>query len=267
MRQNQEAGISEREPISWWSWRPGIKPRTAFIVGGLLSLVALMLASIGLITVVFGIVDNLSPPRLVPGVVTEHTANSFDGQLRLRIRVHTTGFPGEILPVVSDSAFHDIHDREGILLNYSQNLHILYALQSNGQHYPLPASGMAGTFFGAVLLLLFSIVMLFYPLVLAYWGWRDLHGHDGDISLCEMTANVVGLRAAVQTRSGRPGLTPRPFRTWYGAALNPIGASSDKQVMIFSISEEVHNSLHQGDSVHIIYSPHLHYVYALEPGD
>ena len=267
MRQNREASISEREPISWWSWRPGIKPRTAFIAGGLLSLVALMLASTGLITVVFGIVDNLSPPRLVPGIVTEHIANSFDGQLRLRIRVHTTGFPDETLPVVSESAFHAIYDREGILLHYSQNLHVLYALQSKDQHYPLPASGMAGTFFGAVLLLLFSIVMLLYPLALAYWGWRDLHGHDGDISLCEMTANVVGLRSAVQTRSGRPGFTPRPFRTWYGAALNPTGASSDKQVMTFSISEEVHNSLHKGDSVHIIYSPHLHYVYALEPGD
>ena len=41
MRQYQEASKFEREPISWWSWRPGIKPRTAFVVGGLLSLVAL----------------------------------------------------------------------------------------------------------------------------------------------------------------------------------------------------------------------------------
>jgi hypothetical protein len=267
MRQYQEASKFEREPISWWSWRPGIKPRTAFVVGGLLSLVALMLASIGLFTLILGIVDYLSPPLLVPGIVTEHIANSFDGQLRLKIRVHTTGFPDEILPAVSDSAFHDIHDSEGILLNYSQNLHILYTLQSDSQHYPLPASGTVGIFFGAVVLLLFSIVMLFYPLALANWGWRDLHGHNGDISLREMTAKVVGLRAAVQTRSGRPGLTPRPFRTWYDSALHPTDASDDEQVMTFSISEEVHNSLRKGEIVHITYSPHLYYVYALEPVD
>ncbi len=77
----------------------------------------------------------------------------------------------------------------------------------------------------------------------------------------------ISEREPISWWSWRPGFTPRPFRTWYGAALNPTGASSDKQVMTFSISEEVHNSLHQGDSVHIIYSPHLHYVYALEPGD
>jgi hypothetical protein len=265
MRQHQDVNTFERESISWWSWRPGIKPRTAFVIGGLLSLVALMLASIGLITVISGIVDDLSQPLLVPGVVTKHVANSFDGQLHLNLRIHTTGFPAEILPVVTASAFRDIHDRDAILLNYSPNLHILYALQSNGRHYTLPASGTAGIFLGAVVLLLFSIVMLLYPLALAYWGWRDLHGRDENISPCKMTAKVVGLRSAVQTRTGRPGLTPRPIHTWFGVALRSTHATADQLVMTFAISEEVHNSLHKGEIVHITYSPHLHYVYALEP--
>jgi len=267
MRQNQDASTFERESISWWSWRPGIKPRTAFVIGGLLSLVALMLASIGLITVISGVADNLSQPLLVPGVVTKHVANSFDGQLRLLVRIHTTGFPHEILPIVTDSAFRDIHDSEAILLNYSPNLHILYALQSKGQHYTLPASGAAGIFFGAVVLLLFSIVLLLYPLALAYWGWRDLHGHNGDISLCEMTAKVVWLRTAVQTRAGRPGLTLRPFRTWFGVALRTADAIDDGKVMTFAISEEAHNSLRKGEILHVTYSPHLHYVYSLESAE
>ncbi len=265
MQQHQDVNTFERDSISWWSWRPGIKPRTAFVIGGLLSLVALMLASIGLITVISGIADNLSQPLLVPGMVTKHLANSFDGQLRLNVRVHTTGFPAEILPVVTDSAFRDIHDRDAILLNYSPNLHILYALQSNGRHYTLPASGTAGIFLGAVVLLLFGITLLLYPLALAYWGWRDLHGCDGDISLCKMTAKVVALRSAVQTRTGRPGLTPRPIRTWFGVALHSTQATGDQQVITFAIREVVHNSLHKGEIVLITYSPHLHYVYALEP--
>ncbi|HLZ80856.1 MAG TPA: hypothetical protein VKP04_04430 [Ktedonobacteraceae bacterium] len=267
MRQNQDASTFERVSISWWSWRPGIKPRTAFVIGGLSSLVALMLASIGLLTVISGVADNLSQPLLVHGMVTKHVSNSLDGQLRLQIRLHTTGFPAEILPVVTNSAFRDIHDSETILLNYSPNLHILYALQSKGHHYTLPVSGAAGLFFGAIVLLLFSIVLSLYPLALAYWGWCDLHGHNGNSSLCEMTAEVVGLRAAVQTRPGRPGLYPRPFRTWFGVALRPVGKTGEGQVMTFAISEEAHNSLRKGEILHITYSPHLHYIYSMESAE
>ena len=34
-------------PISWWSWRPGIRPRNALLIGGSFSLVALLLISLG----------------------------------------------------------------------------------------------------------------------------------------------------------------------------------------------------------------------------
>src|SRR6266700_2641077 len=55
MRQKQEASALENETVSWWSWRPGIKPRNAFIIGGLLSLVALLLLCLGLFILIFGI--------------------------------------------------------------------------------------------------------------------------------------------------------------------------------------------------------------------
>ena len=168
MRQKQEASALENETVSWWSWRPGIKPRNAFIIGGLLSLVALLLLCLGLFTLIFGIEDSVSQPLQVPGVVTQHIANSVDGQLRHRIRVHTTG-------------------------------------------------------------------------------------------------KVISLRAAVQTRAGRPGLTLRPTRTWFGVALRFIDASALEQVMTFAIREEVYKSLRRGDIVHITYSPNLHYAYVVEP--
>jgi hypothetical protein len=267
MQQHQEVSTIEEEPISWWSWRPGIKPRNALIIGGLLSIVALMLASLGLITLALGIVDSVSQPLIVPGIVTEHIANSFDGQPRLRIRLHTAGFPDVILPVVTDAVFHAVHDKDAVLLNYSQNLHLLYALQSNGHRYALATSETAGIYFGAVVLLLFGMALLFYPLVLANWGWRDLYRQGKLVRRCEMTATVIGLRAALQTRAGRPGLTPRPIGAWYGVALCPTDSSADKKTLTFAISEEAHKSLHRGDIVHITYSPHLHYVYALEPAE
>ncbi len=263
MRQKQEASALENEPVSWWSWRPGIKPRNACIIGGLLSFVALLLLCIGLFTLIFGIEDSVSQPLQVPGVVTHHIANSGDGQLRLRIRVHTIGFPTEVIPVVSEIEFHDIHDSNTILLGYSPNLHILYALEGNDQHYILPNSGSLGIFVGAVALLLLGIVLLLYPAVLAYWGWRDLY--DRKVSRCEITGKVISLRAAVQTRAGRPGLTPRPTRTWFGVALRFIDASALEQVMTYAISEEVYKSLRRGDVVHITYSPNLHYAYVVEP--
>jgi len=262
MRQKQEVSAFAGELISWWSWRPGIKPRNALILGGLISLVALLLACIGLITLVAGIVDSVSQPLQVTGVVAAHFRNSYDRQPHLRIHLSTSGFPGEILPSVSDSAFVAIHDNDHILLDYSPNLHILYALEGNDQYYMLPSSGSLGIFVGAVTLLLLGTVLLLYPAVLAYWGWRDLHDRKGNYGT---TAKIISLRAAVQTRTNRPGLTPRPTRTWYGVALCFIGASSQEQVLTFAIREEVYHSLHRGDVVHVTYSPCLHYVYALKP--
>jgi len=263
MRQKQEASALENETVSWWSWRPGIKPRNAFIIGGLLSLVALLLLCLGLFTLIFGIEDSVSQPLQVPGIVTQHRANSGDGQLRLRIRVHTTGFSDEVVPVVSEIEFHSIRDGDTILLDYSPNLHILYALEGNGQRYLLPHSGSLGIFVGAVSLVLLGRVLLLYLVVLSYW--RCLGLFDRSEMWCEITGKVISLRAAAQTRAGRPGLTPRPTRTWYGVALSFIDTSALEQVMTFAIREEVYKSLRRGDIVHITYSPNLHYAYVVEP--
>jgi hypothetical protein len=196
-------------PISWWSWRPGIKPRNALLIGGLISCMALLMASIGLIA-------------------------------------------------------------------------LLSALEHEGQHALLPGESQGGVFFGSVALLLLGLIFLSYPAVLANWGWLDLYGHNKEHRRCEMMAKVVGLRAAVQTRASRTGLTPRPSRTWYGVALYPMDAmhwaQSDgtpsargainraptQRVMTFAISEHVYRSLHESDVVRINYSYYLHYVYTLE---
>ncbi len=205
-------------PISWWSWRPGIKPHNALLIGGLISCMALLLASIGLIA-------------------------------------------------------------------------LLSALEHEGQHALLPGESQGGVFFGSVALLLVGLIFLPYPAVLANWGWLDLYGHNKEHRRCEMTAKVVGLRAAVQTRASRTGLTPRPSRTWYGVALYPMDAiklemrpcndarastsrsarskgsnwTPTQRVMTFAISEHVYRSLHESDVVRINYSYYLHYVYTLEP--
>src|SRR5437763_2520709 len=41
-------------PIFWWSWRPGIKPLKALMLGGSLCLAALCIISIGLLTLLPG---------------------------------------------------------------------------------------------------------------------------------------------------------------------------------------------------------------------
>ena len=102
------------------------------------------------------------------------------------------------------------------------------------------------------------------------------------------------LRSAYQSSRGsdnRPGLTPRLSRSWYGIALDPVepsssvgtlsgtqwsayqffapagwgeGARFSVGVMTFSINYETFRSVDEGVLVHIVYSPHLHYVYKLE---
>jgi len=274
--QQQRDATLDVGPISWWSWRPGIKPRNALLIGGLISCMALVLASIGLIALVLSMLDSLSPPLQIPGIVTKHIANSLDGQPRLIFRLHTMGLPAEASAAVSDLDFRTIHDGDHILLDYTPHLHLLYALEHAGQHSMLPGSSTGGVFLGSIALLSSGLLFLAYPVVLANWGWLDLYGHDKEHRRCEMTAKVVGLRAAVQTRASRPGLTPRTSSTWYGVALYPVSVSSPpselgamnwaptQQVMTFAISEHLYRSLHEGDVVRIIYSHHLHYAYSLE---
>lgn len=261
------------DSITWWSWRPGIKPRNAVFVGGLITLLALLLGSIGMITLVLGIMDNASAPLQLPGIVAGHTVNNLDGLPRLRItinnRLHAVGFPAMVSPVVSKEAFHAIHDGDSILLDYSPRLHFLYALESAGRYYTLPGVSMADNPIGSVALLLLGVTLFPYPALLTLWGLRDLRSaHDSRNGRCMITARVVGKRAAVRTitqrRDNRPGLTPRLSRSWYGVALDPVEPTSSEQFMTFNINYETYCSVDEGVLVQIMYSPHLHYVYKLE---
>lgn len=269
MQQQHEYTTHEYDPINWWSWRPGIKPRKAMFIGAPIAILALLLASIGLITLVSGILDSFSEPLQLPGIVSGHTINSFDGLPRLNIRLHTADFPTIVSPVVSNAAYHAIRDGDHILADYSPRLHFPYALESAGQHYPIPGSSRGDDPPGSVALLLLGAVLFPYPVLLVLWGWRDQHpGHNGTDGRCTMTAKIVGKRAAVRTVARRgsnlPGLLPQFSHSWYGVALDPIESTAAQQIMTFSIDYETYRSLEEGTPVRITYSPHLHYVHALE---
>src|SRR6266567_7371098 len=124
-----EYDLHAYDPINWWSWRPGIKPRKAMVTGGLITLFALLLTGIGLITLVLGIVDGFSRPLQTPGIVSGHAMHGFDGLPRLTIRMHFPGFPVSVSPVVSNAAYHAISNRDHVIVDYSPRLHFLYALE------------------------------------------------------------------------------------------------------------------------------------------
>jgi hypothetical protein len=253
--------------ISWWSWRPGIKPRNALLFGGLLSLLGLLLLSVGLFTMIVGIVDASSPPLQVPGTVTGHATNALDRLPHLTIRLHESGFP-VISPAVSPSTSQAIHDGDPVLVDFSQHLHFLYALDHAGQYYLLPGTSASGNLPGSLALLLIGIVLLPYPALLTRWGWLDLHAHYGNAKPCTMVARVVALRSTQQThRSNRPGLTSRFSGSWYGVALQPLNSADVDDIRTFSLRQETYQNLQKGAIVEIIFSFQLRYVYSIEERD
>ena len=259
----------DADSITWWSWRPGIRPRNAVFLGGLITLLALLLGGIGLVTLVLGLMDGTSAPLQLAGVVANHTTNNLDGFPRLSIRLHAVGFPTSISPVVSKAAFYAVHDGDSILVDYSPRLRFLYALDSGGRRYRFPGTSMADDLIGSLALLLLGGVLFPYPALLMLWGLRDLRsGYRRSGGYCTMTAKVIGKRAVVHTtrqrRTNRPGLTPRLSRSWYGIALDPVEPASSEQVMTFSIDDETYRFVGEGTLVQITYSPNLHYVYKLE---
>jgi len=244
-------------------------PRNAILLGGLIILLALLLGSIGLVTLVLGIVDSSSVPLQLPGIVTSHTMNNFDGFPRLIIRLHTTGFPTTITPVVSKAAFYALHNGDTVLVDYTQHLHFPYALEGSRRIYALPGASMADNPIGSVALLLLGILLFPYPALLLLWGVRDVRSEQSKRDgCCTMRARVVSKRAATRTQgernTSRPGLTPRLSRPWYGLALDPVEQGLFQRMMTLSVSYEVYHSVKEGALVQVRYSPHLHYVYALE---
>jgi hypothetical protein len=243
--------------------------RNAVLLGGLIMLLALLLVSIGLVTLILGIIDNSSAPLQLPGIVANHTMNNLDGFPRLIIRLHTAGYPATITPVVSKIAFHALHDGDFIFVDYTPHLHFPYALESSRNIYTLPGTSKSDNPIGSVALLLLGIVLFPYPALLTFWGVKDLQSKlDLKDERFMMTARVVGKRAMVSAQAGRranrPGLTPRLPLSWYGIALVTDGQSSNQPVMTLSVSYEVYHSVKEGAQVQVNYSPHLHYVYSLE---
>ncbi len=269
-RQPHTPPSGERAPISWWSWRPGIRPRNALIIGWLVAFVALLMLCIGLFTLVMGILDTSAPPRRVPGTVISHGSNLI-GQLYVDIRLHAPGFPAIVAPTVTQAQSRAIRDGDAVFADYSPHLQALYAVEDGGQVYLLPGASVANNMFGAVAFLLFGLVLFPYPAVVASWGWRDLLAESGRLGeRSRARARVVGVRVPAQglgTSMRRPGLTSRFARSaWCGVALVPLDAATDESQhpVTFSIGRDTCERLQEGDVVEIVYAPHLHYVYRLE---
>ena len=253
-----ELAIHESGPVSWWSWRPGIHPRNALLIGSVFTLIALFFIALGLVVLALSIADSSSAPLNVAGVVTHHTTGGLNGSYYLTIQLHTQSFPSSVSAPVNITVFHILHDGNAVTLEYSPYLRQLNALDANGQHYILPNSGAAGIVIGAIALLLLGLFMLPYPAVLARWGWRDLYASDK----VHIVGTIIALRAATEMQMRRPGLMPRRgVRTWYGVALS---TSDTGRVMAFAVTETMYRGLKEGESITITYSPHIHYVYSLE---
>lgn len=261
--QQEQTHSMDVGPISWWSWRPGMKPEKALFAGAVFALVGLALAASGLVTLVLGILDGNSPPLQLPGTVTSHSTVAFDNLPHLTIHLHAQGFPDQVMPAVPVSAAHSISDGAHVLVDYSPRLHFLYAIESQGRRYPIPGSSAAGNPFGSLALFFLGAVICPYPMLLTLLAWRDLNVGRGGRKKQQMRARVVGLRAAISSGTRRTGMMPVPSRSWHGVALQPLDSRITQQVMSFSIPEYTYALLHEGDTVEITYSPHLHYVYSI----
>ncbi|MGB8346932.1 MAG: hypothetical protein WCD86_18740 [Ktedonobacteraceae bacterium] len=269
-QQPDTAARGTRAPISWWSWRPGIRPRSAMLIGWPIAFVALLMLCVGLFTLLLGILDTNAPPRRVPGTVVSHGSNIL-GQLYIDIRLHAPDFPSVVALTVTQTQSRMIHNSDGVFADYSPHLQVLYALEDGEQVYLLPGASVTDSMFGAAALLLFGLLLFPYPAILASWGWRDLLAESGKLGeRSRAKARVAGLRAASQglgSSMRRPGLTSRFSRSsWCGVALVPFDTALDERqrLVTFSISRETCERLHEGDVVEIVYAPHLHYVYRLE---
>lgn len=254
--------LIESEAVSWWSWRPGVKPLWAFLVGGMLSLLALFLLLNGILALISGILNSAEPPLRVPGVVTGHSQNAL-GSPQLTIHLKRAGFPPTITLLVSAVASAALRDGAEVVIDYGPRLHTPYALESGGRSYTLPGTSASGNLFETLTLLFTGLLLLPYPLLLFLWGWLDLHLGR----VCQLTGYVVALRAARQTTTRTPGLLPRTTNIWYGVAVQAENVSRDAgvpELLTLGIRREIYEQLQRGHKVQITYSPHLHHLYSLK---
>ena len=252
-------------PISWWSWRPGIRPQNALLIGIPCTIITLFLTMLGLITLIAGIEDSISPPLRVPGIVWQRSEGTRTSPPQLSIHLQRPkGIPSNITLAVSESTFEHVGTGAAVMVSYSQRLHFAYALDYRAQHYPLPGTTQAGNPVGSVALLLVGLLLLPYPALLAHWGWQDLliERYRRE-KLEKRTAWVVDKRASTRTSRARPGLAGRGTRPWYGVALLPVKQDRKQRISTFSVSEETYRQIQNNTHVNITYSPHLHFVYRI----
>ena len=255
------------DSFSWWSWRPGIRPGRALLIGVPLMFVAFFFALAGIYSLFAIIIDSNSPPTRIPAIVTGYTSGILDNQPHLSIRLQQNGGSRTITPAITAAQRLAIHSGDPVTLDYSPHLRYLYALEDRGQRYDLPGGSPLSNLFTSIALIPLGLVFFPYPLLLTLWGWHDLRQPG-----VAMKGKIVGLRSTHQTRqtgpprrSTRPGLAPRIGRAWYGVALEPLDTASQQEVMTFSVSEEQHKRLHEGHMVQMVYTPHLHYVLSIKP--
>lgn len=262
----------DREPFnatfSWWSWRPGIRPRRALLIGIPLLLVGMLFICAGLYALVSILYDSNAPSIRVQGVVTGYSSGILDNQTHLTIRAQRNGRPDIVTPAITPAQQRAIHPGDRVTLDFSPRLGYLYALEDHGQRYILPGGSPLGNLFASIALLLLGLLFLPYPFLLTLWGWRDLRQ-----PAVILRGRVLALRSTQRTRLPRqrrasathPGLTPHLGSAWFGMALEILAPSSQEDIVTFAISEEQHRGLQEGQHIAVTYSPHLHYVRSISP--
>ena len=254
--------------FSWWSWRPGIRPGRALLLGIPLVFVAFFFVLAGIYSLFSIIIDSNAPPTRIAGVVTGYTASILDNQPHLSIRLQRNGRSSSITPAITAAEQRAIHVGDVVTLDYSPRLGYLYALEDNGQRYDLPGGSPLSNLFTSIVLIPLGLLFLTYPLLLTVWGWHDLR-QPGVI----LRGKIVGLRDSQRTRQAQPrrtthpGLTPRIGRAWYGVALAPLDSTSQEEITTFAIGEAHYKGLRAGLVVQVTYSPHLHHVFSIQPAE
>ncbi len=257
-RHIHDARSPASETVSWWSWRPGIKPWRAFVFGGLSMLLTLFLLLSGVVTLTAGLLDSSLPPLRLTGTVSARSKTLLGSpQLTIRFNASTS-----ITLPVSTAASQALPSGTTVEVDFGPYLHAPYSLENAGHNYPLPGTSPAGNPLEAALLLLAGLLLFPYPALLFFWGWRDLR--SGDIR--QVNALVVAVRTVDQTTTRGPGMLPRRIHTWHGIAVQPTSdeATAHPRVLTFAIQAGIAAQLHQGDKVQVGYSPHLRHLYTLK---
>jgi hypothetical protein len=246
--------------FSWWSWRPGLKPRNALALGGILGCIGLLLTSLGLFLLFFGTWDRYSPLQAQAAIIVQHQPGNLPS---LTIQTSKPDPTGTISLLVSEQAYKQLTNGTKVQVLYSQHLQVPQAIKAAGQSYALSEGSSLEEPVNALVLLLLGLVLFCYPTMLARWGWRDLFIEQMMPEYrSTIMGRVVGKRTLESAQSSRPGRirVGKGFR-WYGIALQAAPGNKKQDIATFSGNEEHFSRAQEGEWVLVQYSPHLHYVY------